>query len=159
MCYLKKMKVGLWVILGSLLLLTACSSSSTKVKHSYSSSMVGKLQKQHDIWRGTRYKLGGMTRKGIDCSGFTLVTFRDLFNRRLPRTTVLQAKMGRYVSKKSLRAGDLIFFKTGRGPFGRHVGIYIKNGVFLHASTKKGVTYSQLNSPYWKKVYWQARRL
>ncbi len=155
MDYLKKIKLRLWIALGSFLLLTACSNTSN---YGYSSN-VSKLVKQHNVWKGTRYRLGGMSRNGIDCSGFTLVTFRDLFRLRLPRTTVLQAKIGRYVAKKSLQPGDLIFFKTGRGPFGRHVGIYVKNGVFLHASASKGVRYSKLNNPYWKRVYWQARRL
>ncbi|MDG6882150.1 Probable endopeptidase Spr precursor [Phocoenobacter uteri] len=146
------------------LFLTGCSTSgyhseSRNGHLNRSSSTIPNLIKQYNSWKGTRYQLGGMSKRGVDCSGFTLVTFRDLFGLRIARTTVAQSKQGFYIPKHNLQAGDLVFFKTGRGPFGNHVGIYVKNGVFLHASSKKGVTYSNLNSPYWKKVYWQARRL
>lgn len=87
------------------------------------------------------------------------VTFKDLFGIDLPRTTTEQAKAGERISKDELRTGDLVFFKTGRGPNGKHVGVYVKNGQFLHASTKGGVIYSDLDSPYWSKAFWQARRL
>ncbi|MBF1255657.1 MAG: C40 family peptidase, partial [Haemophilus sp.] len=60
---------------------------------------------------------------------------------------------------EDIQTGDLIFFKTGRGPNGYHVGIYVKEDKFLHASTKGGVIYSSMNSPYWKKAFWQVRRV
>lgn len=118
-----------------------------------------RLSQQQKYWKGTRYQLGGTTRRGVDCSGFTQVTFQELFGIRLPRTTVDQAKMGVKVEKNDLKTGDLVFFKTGRGPNGRHVGIYVNNGQFLHASTKGGVIYSDIHSAYWSKTFWQARRL
>ena len=66
---------------------------------------------------------------------------------------------GQYIEKEDIQTGDLVFFKTGRGPNGYHVGIYVKEDKFLHASTKGGVVYSSLNSDYWRKTYWQARRI
>ena len=64
-----------------------------------------------------------------------------------------QAGYGKLVRKEDIQTGDLIFFKTGRGPNGYHVGIYVKEDKFLHASTKGGVIYSSMNSPYWKKAF------
>lgn len=120
---------------------------------------IASLSEHQQEWKGTRYRLGGNSKKGIDCSGFMQVTFRDLFGIDLPRTTTEQANEGERISKSELRTGDLVFFKTGRGPNGKHVGVYVKNGQFLHASTKGGVIYSDMNSPYWSKTFWQARRL
>ncbi|WP_420801008.1 C40 family peptidase [Phocoenobacter skyensis] len=166
LCFKNKVILLLVVVLS--MFLTACSSSyhTQPTVHYYRSSnnndpifRIVRLIEQHRQWKGTRYRLGGMSRSGVDCSGFTLVTFRDAFGISLPRTTVLQAKKGKYIPKKDLQPGDLVFFKTGLGPHGKHVGIYVKDGKFLHASSKKGVIYSNLNSVYWKKVYWQARRL
>ncbi len=151
------------LIFSLILFLTGCTTYNQRIQTRYlvanhNAIIISSLIKQHNLWKGTRYKLGGMSHSGIDCSGFTQVTFRDLFRLPIARTTVAQSKQGFYVPKNNLRAGDLVFFKTGRGPFGNHVGIYVKNGQFLHASSKKGVTYSSLNSPYYKRVYWQARR-
>lgn len=150
--------------------LSACSSGqAVKVARGQSvqgtvqgnkeQSNIARLNAYQKSWRGTGYRLGGTSRKGVDCSGFTQATFRDLFGIQLPRMTVDQAKKGRKIPKSQLQAGDLVFFNTGRGPNGKHVGVYIKNGQFMHASTKKGVIYSDLNSPYWSKTFWQARRL
>lgn len=153
------------------LVLTACSSpngsentitgQSKIVQGSLNDPImiITNLSEHQRAWKGTRYRLGGTTKQGIDCSAFTQLTFRELFGIRLPRTTVEQAKSGTQIPKSELRTGDLVFFKTGRGPNGRHVGIYVKNGQFLHASTKGGVIYSDLSLPYWSKTFWQARRL
>ncbi len=82
-------------------------------------------------WQGTRYRIGGLSRNGIDCSGFTLLTYKELFGLTLPRTAREQVKRGDKVSREALRAGDLLFFKTGI--FQRHVGIYLENQKFIHA--------------------------
>ena len=121
--------------------------------------VIANLSEHQQEWRGTRYRIGGNSKSGVDCSGFMQITFRDLFGIDLPRMTVDQAKEGTKISKSELRTGDLVFFNTGRGPNGKHVGVYVKNGQFLHASTKGGVIYSDMDSPYWTKTFWQARRL
>lgn len=108
-------------------------------------------------WSGTPHRLGGTSRQGIDCSGFVQRIYRDLFKIRLPRTTAQQARTGATISKKALRPGDLVFFHPPHKI--RHVGIYLGNGEFVHASTSKGVTVSQLNNPYWRKAYWKAKRV
>ena len=121
--------------------------------------VIANLSEHQQEWQGTRFRIGGNSKSGVDCSGFMQITFRDLFGIDLPRMTVDQAKEGTKISKSELRTGDLVFFNTGRGPNGKHVGVYVKNGQFLHASTKGGVIYSDMDSPYWTKTFWQARRL
>lgn len=117
------------------------------------------LDRQLEQWRGTPYRSGGLSARGVDCSGFVYLTFRDRFNIFLPRTTAAQATMGVAVDKASLLPGDLLFFKTGRGEHGLHVGIYADRQRFIHASTAKGVTRSSLNSAYWQGTFWRARRM
>ena len=115
-----------------------------------------RLYSQHKLWQGTRYKLGGLSKKGVDCSGFVLLTFKEQLGITLPRTTREQAKKGTTISRSQLKAGDLVFFKTSIKV--RHVGIYIEDEKFLHASTSKGVMISDLNNSYWRKAYWKAVR-
>ncbi len=95
--------------------------------------------------------------KGIDCSGFVQRTFREQFGLELPRSTYEQQEMGKSVSRSNLRTGDLVLFRAGST--GRHVGIYIGNNQFVHASTSSGVIISSMNEPYWKKRYNEARRV
>lgn len=115
------------------------------------------LYTQFNHWKGTRYRFGGLSKKGIDCSGFVQITFKSRFGIRLPRNTQLQSQIGLKIPKTKLRAGDLVFFKTNKRT--NHVGIYIEAGKFMHVSTKKGVIISRLNNVYWKPRFWMARRL
>jgi cell wall-associated NlpC family hydrolase len=115
------------------------------------------LHAQYLQWKGTRYQVGGLSRRGIDCSGFMYVTFKSKLGIVLPRSTELQAQTGEAVSRSALRTGDLVFFKTGM--FIRHVGVYLERGRFLHASTTRGVMISEMDDAYWKSRYWLARRI
>ncbi len=115
------------------------------------------LYAQYAEWGGTRYRLGGTSKNGIDCSGFTYVTFMKRFGIRLPRTTAQQVELGAHVSRHELRPGDLVFFRTGGKT--RHVGIYAGDRKFMHASTSRGVVLSSLDNPYWRARFWKARRL
>lgn len=124
---------------------------------SHSENIKRILYAQFRGWRSVRYKTGGLSKKGIDCSGFVYITFLRKLGIRLPRTTELQAGIGTAVRKSRLRAGDLVFFRTGRKV--RHVGIYIEDGKFLHASTRRGVTISSLDNSYWSDTYWKSVRL
>ncbi len=117
----------------------------------------GHLQRHYRLWKGTPYRMGGLTTRGIDCSGFVLVTFKALLNTRLPRTVEEQATLGRGIVADQLRTGDLVFFKTGSAM--RHVGIYLDHGQFMHASTRRGVMISALSDGYWRQRFWQARRV
>lgn len=119
--------------------------------------LMNALDAHYEEWAGVPYRYGGNSKSGIDCSAFvrrTIAAVRDL---RLPRTTWGQAQRGYAIERSELRVGDLVFFRTG--PSKRHVGIYIGNGRFMHASSSRGVTISSLNNIYWRNHYWQARRL
>jgi lipoprotein Spr len=107
-------------------------------------------------WEGVEYKLGGDSKNGIDCSGFTQKAFKEKFNMTMPRTTTMQSQVGKEIDKSELKSGDLVFFKTGDI---NHVGIYLENGMFIHASTKTGVTISELDNSYFSKSYWKAQRV
>ncbi|MDP1676547.1 MAG: NlpC/P60 family protein [Bacteroidota bacterium] len=109
-------------------------------------------------WLGTPYELGGETKSGIDCSAFSREIFKSSAGMDLPRTTEAQVKLGASVSQENLKFGDLIFFNTtGQNP--SHVGIYIGDDMFAHASVSFGVTLSSLYSSYYKKRYTEARRI
>ncbi len=144
-------------------LLSACSSAPPHSTASGNTQLLSnekqveiQLIQMHKEWEGVPYRLGGMSKRGIDCSGFVVQTYQSRFGVQLPRTTALQREVGHSVSKSQLRAGDLVFFKTGWSS--RHVGIYLGDSQFLHASTSQGVMISSLNNSYWKQKYWLSRR-
>ena len=115
------------------------------------------LDQQYLNWRHVRYRMGGLSKNGIDCSGLVYLTYRTKFGIAMPRSTQNQSNTGRTIRKDQLRSGDLVFFKTGFST--RHVGMYIDKGRFLHTSTSKGVMISSLNSSYWASRYWKAQRV
>jgi hypothetical protein len=107
---------------------------------------------------GAPYRYGGNGKDGIDCSGFTQSVFRSSLNRALPRTARDQYREGEPVSGQELQFGDLVFFNTtGGGP--SHVGIYLEDDLFAHASVTYGVTISSLESTYYRKRFLGVRRL
>ncbi|WP_255459318.1 C40 family peptidase [Buttiauxella sp. A111] len=114
------------------------------------------MSKFYSKWKGVKYKWGGTSMAGIDCSAFTREAFKKL-HISLPRTTTEQIKHGTEVQKSNLKIGDLVFFKTT--PQQRHVGIYVGNGKFMHASSSKGVTISSLDNPYWVEHYELSKRI
>ena len=144
-----------------ILLLTACANNhvdakTNKIESSISVKQV--LYSQFFEWKAVKYQFGGLSKNGIDCSGFVYLTYLDSFSIQLPRTTEQQVKKGVKVNTQAnLKAGDLVFFKTGVRQ--KHVGIYLEKRTFLHVSTKKGVIISHLDNPYWKKRYWRAVRV
>jgi lipoprotein Spr len=107
-------------------------------------------------WEGVQYQMGGESKTGVDCSGFVRKVFKEKFNLEMPRTALLQSDVGKEISKNDLEVGDLVFFKTGKT---NHVGVYVDNGKFIHASTSLGVTISDLNSDYYLRNYWKAQRV
>ena len=102
-------------------------------------------------WWGTRYRYGGATDKGIDCSAYTGTIVHSVYGLVIPRTSRNQYADCIKLEKEELQQGDLVFFKTGRGV--SHVGLYLANGYFTHASTSIGVTISNLSETYWSKKY------
>lgn len=140
---------------------SATASSVTSVGPTASdepgSDVRTRLLEHHATWHGTPHRWGGLSRNGVDCSGYVHHTYQAVFARELPRTTRAQVRLGEGISRAELRDGDLVFFNTGRNQ--RHVGIYVGDGRFAHASRSRGVTISSLDNVYWKRHYWQARRL
>ena len=107
-------------------------------------------------WLGIPYRWGGSTRRGIDCSAFVQQYVREHLGIELPRTTANQRYEGVHIEQDELQAGDLVFFRR-RGV--RHVGVFLSEGDFIHASSSRGVTISNLASDYWTRYYWMARRI
>ncbi|OOF51864.1 endopeptidase [Rodentibacter genomosp. 1] len=108
----------------------------------------------YNEWVGTRYRMGGTSKRGIDCSAFMQTAFWSAYGIELPRSTAEQRYLGRKISKHELQKGDLVFFRHNN-----HVGVYIGNNRFMHASTSKGVTISSLDESYWARTYTQSRRI
>lgn len=108
---------------------------------------------------GTPYKYGGTSRKGIDCSAFTQLIFQESFNIDIPRSTLQQIKIGKPVNRDELQFGDLVFFNTRRRQNPGHVGIYLWDNYFVHASTKYGVTVSSMADGYYDRRFVGARRV
>lgn len=135
------------VLIVMMAFLASCASTNnfSAGKISY---IENRLDKAHDFWKGTRYQLGGDSKRGIDCSALMMIIMKDQFDVRIPRTTELQWKEGKKVGAKQLMPGDFVFFKTA--PKQLHVGVIIRPGKFLHASTSQGVIISELSNPYWK---------
>lgn len=103
-------------------------------------------------WIGTPYRAGGSSRRGTDCSGFVWQMYRKVYGKELSRSSEQQMKESRKVSRRKLREGDLVFFGTTRRKRRvSHVGIYLKEGKFVHASTSRGVIVSSLDEPYYEE--------
>jgi cell wall-associated NlpC family hydrolase len=107
-------------------------------------------------WLGTPYLAGGNTKKGTDCSGFVGSVYREKEGKSLPRTTTEGFKNGKSVDKNKLIIGDLVYF--GERGHVDHVGLFVGNGNFIHASTYQGVMISPLEDSYRKPKYMGARR-
>lgn len=128
-----------------------------QVSHPQTEAVKAKILAEYSQWKGTRYHLGGHSHRGIDCSALMQEIFQGSMRMNLPRTTGEQMHNGYRISKGELKPGDLVFFKTSRAT--RHVGVYVGNNEFIHASKKKGVTVSNLDNEYWLAHYETARRL
>ena len=115
------------------------------------------LLAQLSEWKGVPYQFGGLTKQGVDCSGFIYLTFAEEFGIRIPRTTQSQVLKGQVIDQADLVPGDLVFFMTGYNQ--RHIGIYVGKKQFIHTSSSRGVMLSRLDNPYWQSAYWHARRI
>lgn len=115
------------------------------------------LYKQFAEWRAVPHRSGGLSKRGVDCSGFVYLTYLAKLGVKLPRNSAEQMQVGRAVAANELSAGDLVFFITGNSD--RHVGIYLEDRKFLHVSLSKGVTISSLDDRYWLQRYIKAARV
>jgi len=133
------------------------SSTIPKAKNKRPSAKAQKVISAARSYIGTRYKYGGETRTGMDCSGLMLTVFKSV-NINLPRTSAKQSVFGKKVSLKELKCGDLVFFTDKKGHKKvTHVGIISQKEAgsikFIHASTKSGVVESDLYAPYYISIF------
>lgn len=161
-----------------LLGLSACSSLAPAPRYTKSAgpgssaSVVAELEYRQrggrsrllrvvDDYLGIPYRWGGTTRAGMDCSAFARAIFREAYGIELPRTSKQMFALGRHVrTKGDLRPGDLVFFKdTYSGPGVSHVGVYVGEEHFAHASSSKGSVITSLDNTYFKKRYAGGRRI
>ena len=116
-----------------------------------------KILKTAAQYKGVPYVFGGTTPRGFDCSGYVQYVFAK-HGIRLTRTADTQAREGKFVSKKNLKPGDLVFFTTYE-PGASHVGIYAGNNLFWNATSSRGIMLSNLTDSYWGPRYYTARRI
>jgi len=100
-------------------------------------------------WYGVPYKFGGTTENGVDCSGFTNILFKEVYKQQIPRASKEIAEKIKRKYAKDLQEGDLVFFAFGKNETINHVGVYLHNNMFVHASTSRGVIISNLTEPYY----------
>lgn len=114
-----------------------------------------KLYRFIDSWAGVPHRTGGMDKKGVDCSGFTTILEKEVYNRSVPRTAFSMADAVKRKYEEELQEGDLVFFDFNGQKFS-HVGVYLHNNKFVHASTSKGVIISDLKDPWYYKYFSRA---
>ena len=154
--------------------IASCSTRKQASTHSkHNNQTIARLSKQFGVrltqadnislydacshWLGVKYRSGGNTMKGVDCSGLTTIIYSQVYGKKLERSSanILRKNCGQ-INRNNLREGDLVFFKTigsGNSKTPTHVGIYLKNGKFIHASTSKGVIVSSLSEPYYVRTW------
>ena len=116
-----------------------------------------RLFQEIDEWYGTKYCMGGTTKSCIDCSAFVQTLFSSVYGLTIPRTARDQYESSRKISSTMLKEGDLLFFNTRGGV--SHVGVYLQNNKFVHASTSGGVMISDMFEQYYVKHFISAGRI
>lgn len=112
-----------------------------------------------ESYLNTPYRFAGMSRRGVDCSGFVCLVFKELNHTVLPHSSKRMSHFGYEVGLQQAKAGDLVFFKGGLFGSINHVGIIMNEKRFAHASFKRGVIYSSLDEAYYREHFAQVRRI
>lgn len=161
---MKVLKAFRGVVACSMILLvmlaSSCGSRKATVKPNSNASRIAdamahlKSKKLYSFitgWTGVKYRLGGLDKSGIDCSGFALLLQKDIYGHTMPRRSRDQAEVIREKDIDRLKEGDLLFFSFEGGQID-HVGVYLNDHYFVHASTTRGVIVDDLNLPAYQKA-------
>ena len=152
--------VMLLLMIAVLAFLSSCSSRRTVVHSDTKAARAAEamadlkskaLYRFITDWTGVKYRMGGMDKRGIDCSGFALLLNKEIYGLDIPRRSKDQAEIIREKNPSQLKEGDLVFFSFG-GNEVDHVGVYLNHGFFVHASTTRGVIVDDLNQPAYQRV-------
>ena len=151
-------------LLGLIISFSSCRTSAPRLDYqalARASILLGvdvNLEDNHKLyleaadWIGVPYRAGGDSRKGADCSGLVCQLYRKVYHMQVSRNSEDLKQESNKIAKRNLREGDLVFFTSNRSKKKvAHVGIYLKNGKFIHASTSKGVIVSSLNEDYYTR--------
>lgn len=148
----------LWMCVVSITVLASCGSrkntsntTAARAADAMANLKSKPLYRFINEWTGVQYKLGGLDKKGIDCSGFALLLQKDIYGKSLPRRSKDQADAIKKKSLGNLKEGDLIFFSFG-GKEVDHVGVYLNGDFFVHASTTRGVVVDDLTLPVYQRA-------
>jgi cell wall-associated NlpC family hydrolase len=112
-----------------------------------------------DEWMGVPYKYGGNDKSGIDCSGFTGLLYREVYNKNISGPTSSLINITNIIDESELKEGDMVFFHIEKKGKVSHVGVYLQNNKFVHATTKKGVMINDLSENYYKQHYFKSGRV
>jgi lipoprotein Spr len=136
------------------------NSSEVQQKLGISSKQIkeSKLYTFIDDWYGTPYKYAGCQKTGIDCSCFTNLLYDKVYGKKIGRSSNDMFKECDEISLDEAKSGDLVFFKIGGNTIS-HVGVFIKNKLFVHSSTSKGVIINSLDEAYYKKYFFCAGKM
>lgn len=145
---------------------TTSTSKSKKVQKKYAEILSVdedkidnlKLYTFIDEWYGVPYKYGGKNKSGIDCSNFTSTLYNFVYNKPINGSSSSIFNQCKVISKNNLEEGDLVFFKIDNDNIS-HIGVYLQNNKFVHATTKKGVMIDDLDEAYYKKYFYKCGRI
>lgn len=166
---IKRLVPGIFVAL----LLVSCSASrraAADERAALSAKLGVEITKDDNIklyryvssWIGVRYRTGGTTKSGVDCSGFAGAVYNDVYGKKIHRTVVdIYSEDCRHIRQGNLQEGDLVFFRTDgkNSKTPNHVGVYLKNGKFVHASSSRGVVVNSLEQEYYRKEFIKGGRV
>lgn len=162
----------LFVLAGLTVIFSSCRTSAPRLDYqalARASILLGvdiNLEDNHKLyleaanWIGTPYRGGGDSKRGTDCSGMVYQIYRKVYRTQVPRNTEDLKDKSSKVAKRNLKEGDLVFFSSNRSKRKvAHVGIYLKNGKFIHSSTSRGVIVSKLSEDYYTRHWMGGGRI
>ena len=162
----------LFILMGLAVVLSSCRTSTPRLDYqalARASILLGvdiNLEDNHKLyleaadWIGAPYRGGGDSKKGTDCSGLVYQIYKKVYRIQVPRNSEELKDKSYKVAKRNLKEGDLVFFSSSRSRKKvAHVGIYLKNGRFIHSSTSRGVIVSRLGEDYYSRHWISGGRM